>query len=93
MDHIVEAMRDLLMNCLKSNSKLVFDDNEGENMMFNQGFEQLHENAHIRFKLENERLWWATYLEMHSINQDGSYCDLITDMCSDMCSTRLLLFI
>jgi len=61
--------------------------------MFNQGFEQLHENAHIIFRRKNEYLWRVTYLDMHSIDQGGPYRDLIRTMCSDVCSTRLPLFI
>ncbi|CAF4736446.1 unnamed protein product, partial [Rotaria sp. Silwood2] len=69
------------------------DDNEGKNTIFNQAFEQLHENAHVIFRLSNERLWRATYLEMYSIDQGGPYRDSITAICSDICSTRLSLFI
>ncbi|CAF1253694.1 unnamed protein product [Rotaria sordida] len=68
-------------------------DNEGKNTMFNQAFEQLHENAHIIFRLNNERLWRATYVNMHSIDQGGPYRDSITAICSDICSTHLPLFI
>ncbi|CAF2798974.1 unnamed protein product [Rotaria sp. Silwood2] len=73
--------------------KATSDDNEGKNTIFNQAFEQLHENAHVIFRLSNERLWLATYLEMHSIDQGGPYRDSITAICSDICSTRLPLFI
>ncbi|CAF4751629.1 unnamed protein product [Rotaria sp. Silwood1] len=67
--------------------------NEGESTMFSQAFQQLHENAHILFRHSNERLWRAQYLEMHSTDQGGPYRDSITAICSDICSTRLPLFI
>ncbi|CAF3581442.1 unnamed protein product [Rotaria sp. Silwood1] len=73
--------------------KASIHDNEGKNTMFNQAFEQLYENAHDIFRLKNEQLWRATYLEMHSIDQGGPYRDSITAICSDICSTRLPLFI
>ncbi|CAF3947497.1 unnamed protein product, partial [Rotaria sordida] len=73
--------------------KASINDNEGENTMFNQAFQQLHENAHILFRQKYERLWRAKYLEMHSTDQGGPYRDSITAICSDICSTRLSLFI
>ncbi|CAF5023170.1 unnamed protein product, partial [Rotaria sp. Silwood1] len=73
--------------------KASMHDNEGENTIFNQAFEQLHENAHVIFRLSNERLWQATYLEMHSIDQGGPYRDSITAICSDICSIGVPLFI
>ncbi|CAF1248084.1 unnamed protein product [Rotaria sordida] len=72
--------------------KASIGDNE-ENTMFNQAFEQLHENAHIIFRRDDERLWRAKYLGLHSIDQGGPYRDSITAICSDICSTRLPLFI
>jgi E3 ubiquitin-protein ligase HECTD3 len=73
--------------------KASIDGNEGENTMFNQAFEQLHEDAHIIFRFQNERLWFAKYVDMHSIDQGGPYRDSITAICADICSTRLPLFI
>lgn len=65
----------------------------GENTMFYQAFTQLHKNAHRQFRSDNERLWEASYINMHSIDAGGPYRDSITRMCSDICSTRLPLFI
>ncbi|UJR06751.1 hypothetical protein I4U23_011038 [Adineta vaga] len=61
--------------------------------MFYQGYEQLHSNAHILFRRQNERLWRAQYLGMHSTDAGGPYRDSITCICGDICSTRLSLFI
>ncbi|CAF5037282.1 unnamed protein product [Rotaria sp. Silwood1] len=68
-------------------------DNEGKNTMFNQAFEQLHENAHNIFRSRDERLWRVKYLDMDSIDQGGPYRDSITAMCSDICSSHLPLFV
>jgi hypothetical protein len=68
-------------------------DHDSENTMFHQAFEQLHENAHSIFRLKNEFLWRAKYVDMHSTDLGGAYRDSITAICSDICSTRLPLFI
>jgi hypothetical protein len=86
----VTELPEIKFDTIKANS---IDENEGENTMFNQAFEQLRENAHLIFRLKNERLWRAKYVEMHSIDQGGPYRDSITAICSDICSTRLPLFI
>jgi hypothetical protein len=69
------------------------NDNNGQNTTFNQGYEQLHENAHVLFRSDIQRLWRANYVGMHSSDAGGPYRDSITSMCSDICSTRLPLFI
>ncbi|CAF1287564.1 unnamed protein product [Didymodactylos carnosus] len=65
----------------------------GENTMFNQAYQQLHENAHITFRRSNEQLWNAVYVGMYSSDAGGPYRDSVTHICSDICSTRLPLFI
>ncbi|CAF4860740.1 unnamed protein product [Rotaria sp. Silwood1] len=61
--------------------------------MFLQAFEQLYQNAHTTFRQEHERVWRAQYLGMHSTDQGGPFRDSVTCICSDVCSTRLSLFI
>ncbi|CAF4614895.1 unnamed protein product, partial [Rotaria sp. Silwood2] len=61
--------------------------------MFNQAYEQLHNNAHITFRKEYDQVWRAQYLAMHSTDQGGPFRDSVTCICSDICSTRLSLFI
>lgn len=68
-------------------------DNNEQHTAFNQGFEQLHEKAHLLFRNDNSRFWRAYYVGLHSTDQGGPYRDSITRMCSDICSTRLPLFI
>ncbi|CAF3346877.1 unnamed protein product [Rotaria socialis] len=68
-------------------------DSDGQNSLFYQGYEQLHENAHLSFRTCDQRLWRASYIGMHSTDQGGPYRDSITGMCSDICSKRLPLFI
>jgi hypothetical protein len=68
-------------------------DNHGLHTMFNQAYEQLHDHAHLTFRKSNDQLWRAQYLAMHSTDQGGPYRDSISCMCSDLCSTRLTLFI
>ena len=67
--------------------------NNIKNTMFYQAYQQLSANAHKTFRKDEERLWSATYVGMHSIDQGGPYRDSITQICSDICSTRLPLFI
>jgi hypothetical protein len=69
------------------------DTEKSENTMFYQAYQQLHANAHVIFRLESEQLWHAQYVGMHSSDAGGPYRDSITCMCSDICSTRLPLFI
>ena len=73
--------------------KATADDDNGENTMFNQAYQQLHSNAHKLFRNEDDRLWYAAYVGMHSIDAGGPFRDSITRMCSDICSVRLPLFI
>ncbi|CAF1134425.1 unnamed protein product [Adineta steineri] len=61
--------------------------------MFYQAYVQLHPNAHILFRRQDERLWRAQYLAMHSTDAGGPYRDSITCLCADICSERLPLFI
>ncbi|CAF3672508.1 unnamed protein product [Rotaria sp. Silwood1] len=69
-------------------------ENNEQRTTFYQGYEQLHENAHLLFRNDDsQRLWEAQYIGMHSIDHGGPYRDSITSMCSDICSTRLPLFI
>jgi hypothetical protein len=67
--------------------------NKEENTMFSQAFEQLHEDAQSTFRNPSSQLWTAQYIGMHSTDQGGPYRDSITAICSDICSTRLPLFI
>ncbi len=69
------------------------DTDNSENTMFYQAYQQLHSNAHTIFRQSNEQLWHAQYIGMHSTDQGGPYRDSITRICSDICSTRLPLFI
>ncbi|CAF3851976.1 unnamed protein product [Rotaria sordida] len=73
--------------------KASYPSENGENTMFNQAFEQLFKDASIKFRRADERLWHATYVGMHSIDAGGPYRDSVTCICSDICSTRLPLFI
>ncbi|CAF3705904.1 unnamed protein product [Rotaria sp. Silwood1] len=73
--------------------KASYPSENGENTMFNQAFKQLFKDASIKFRRADERLWDATYVEMHSIDAGGPYRDSVTCICSDICSTRLPLFI
>ncbi|CAF2960714.1 unnamed protein product, partial [Rotaria sp. Silwood2] len=61
--------------------------------MFLQAFKQLYQNAHTTFRQEHEQVWRAQYLGMHSTDQGGPFRDSVTCICSDVCSTRLSLFI
>ena len=69
------------------------DSKNSAHTMFNQAYEQLHENAHITFRMQTDHLWLAQYIGMHSTDQGGPYRDSITRICLDICSTRLSLFI
>ncbi|CAF2482030.1 unnamed protein product [Rotaria sp. Silwood2] len=68
-------------------------DNKDEATMFHQAYAQLYQNAQVTFRREEEQLWQAQYIGMHSTDQGGPYRDSITRICSDICSTRLPLFI
>ncbi|CAF1420763.1 unnamed protein product, partial [Rotaria sordida] len=61
--------------------------------IFHQAYEQLHNRAHELFRRNDNRVWIAQYLEMHSIDPGGPYRDSIPSVCADMYSTRLPLFI
>ncbi|CAF2939168.1 unnamed protein product [Rotaria sp. Silwood2] len=74
---------------VKANS----NSDNNENTMFYQAYQQLHTNAHITFRRSNEQLWHAQYIGMHSTDHGGPYRDSITRICSDICSSRLSLFI
>ncbi|CAM4807592.1 unnamed protein product, partial [Rotaria magnacalcarata] len=65
----------------------------GRNTMFYQAYEQLYSNAHLTFRKLHDRLWRAQYLGMRSCDQGGPYRDSISCICSDICSTRLPLFV
>ncbi|CAF4467080.1 unnamed protein product [Rotaria socialis] len=69
------------------------DISNSENTMFYQAYQQMRNNAHIIFRRPNEQLWHAQYIGMHSTDHGGPYRDSITRICSDICSTRLPLFI
>jgi hypothetical protein len=64
-----------------------------EHTIFYQAYQQLHTNAHINFRRENEQIWHVQYIGMYSSDHGGPYRDSITRICSDICSTRLSLFI
>ncbi|CAF0862456.1 unnamed protein product [Didymodactylos carnosus] len=65
----------------------------GLHTMFSQAYEQLHNDTHLTFRKQNDRLWSAQYLAIHSTDQGGPYRDSISRICSDICSTQLPLFI
>jgi hypothetical protein len=69
------------------------DTENSENTMFYQAYQQLHTNAHRIFRRPNDQLWTAQYIGMHSTDAGGPYRDSITRICSDICSTRLPLFV
>ena len=69
------------------------DHQSSESTMFYQACQQLHATAHTLFRSSNDQLWRAQYLGMHSTDQGGPYRDSITRMCTEICSTRLSLFI
>ncbi|CAM4831763.1 unnamed protein product [Rotaria magnacalcarata] len=69
------------------------DISNSENTMFYQAYQQMRNNAHIIFRRPTEQLWHAQYIGMHSTDHGGPYRDSITRICSDICSTRLPLFI
>ena len=60
---------------------------------FYQAFQQLYRNADQIFRYSGEQLWHTQFLCMHSTDQGGPYRNFITRICSDLCSTRLSLFI
>ncbi|CAF0859852.1 unnamed protein product [Rotaria sordida] len=68
-------------------------DDKDEATMFHQAYDQLHQNAQVLFRRQEEQLWLAQYIGMHSTDQGGPYRDSITRICSDICSKRLSLFI
>ena len=70
------------------------DGNENtENTIFHQAYRQLHTDGSTIFRRPNDQLWEARYIGMHSTDAGGPYRDSITRICSDICSTRLPLFI
>ncbi|CAF1373813.1 unnamed protein product [Rotaria sp. Silwood1] len=74
---------------IKANS----NSDNSENTMLYQAYQQLHTNAHITFRRSNEQLWHAQYIGMHSTDHGRLYRDSITRIYSDICSSRLSLFI
>ena len=64
-----------------------------KNTMFYQAYQQLYDTAPHSFRNRAKQIWRAQYLNMHSTDQGGPYRDSITQICSDICSTRLPLFI
>ncbi|CAM4974073.1 unnamed protein product [Rotaria socialis] len=67
--------------------------NTNKRTMFQQAYEQLHTIAHTMFRKENDQVWRAQYLAMHSTDQGGPFRDSVTCICADICSTQLSLFI
>jgi E3 ubiquitin-protein ligase HERC2 len=84
----IETLR-VSFNLIKSSE----NNTNSENTMFYQAYHQLSSIAHIHFRKKVKQLWQAIYVGMHSIDQGGPYRDSITQICSDICSTRLSLFI
>ena len=66
---------------------------KNENTMFHQAYQQLYGMAQDSFRKKDKQIWTAQYINMHSTDQGGPYRDSITQICSDICSTRLPLFI
>ncbi|CAF4939010.1 unnamed protein product [Rotaria sp. Silwood1] len=65
-----------------------------EDTMFYQAYKQLKSDASRIFRrMEGEQVWKATYVGMFSNDQGGPYRDSITRICTELCSTRLPLFI
>ena len=66
---------------------------DSKNTWFHQAFRQLYSNAPIIFRQTSDQLWHATFEGMNGVDAGGLYRDSITRICSDICSTRLSLFI
>ncbi|CAF4186499.1 unnamed protein product, partial [Rotaria sordida] len=65
-----------------------------EDTMFYQAYKQLYSNAsRIFLRTNDEQAWTAIFLGMFSTDRGGPYRDSITRICSELCSTRLSLFI
>ncbi|CAF0793768.1 unnamed protein product [Rotaria sordida] len=65
-----------------------------EDTMFYQAYQQLYSIASQTFRRTNdERVWTAIFIGMHSSDGGGPFRDSITRMCGELCSTKLPLFI
>ncbi|CAF3719514.1 unnamed protein product [Rotaria sp. Silwood1] len=65
-----------------------------EDTMFYQAYKQMYLNASRTFRRTNdERVWTAVFIGMHSTDGGGPFRDSITRMCAELCSTNLPLFI
>ncbi|CAF3035361.1 unnamed protein product [Rotaria sp. Silwood2] len=65
-----------------------------EDTMFHQGYKQMYPNASRTFRRTgDERVWTAVFIGMHSSDGGGPFRDSLTRMCSELCSTKLPLFI
>jgi hypothetical protein len=73
--------------------KAAVSNGNNENTMFYQAYQQLYDEAQDSFRKKDKQLWNAQYINMHSTDAGGPYRDSITQICSDICSTRLPLFI
>jgi hypothetical protein len=78
---------------LRVSFNLIKSSESTENTMFYQAYQQLFAHASVHFRKKSRQIWEAIYVGMHSIDQGGPYRDSITQICSDICSTRLSLFI
>ena len=82
--HSIEPLR-VSFNLIKSS--------ENNETMFYQAYQQLFSKASDHFRKKSRQIWQSIYVGMHSIDQGGPYRDSITQICSDICSTKLPLFI
>lgn len=65
-----------------------------QDTFFYQAFQQLFAEASDNFRREHdEPCWSAEFTDMFSIDRGGPYRDSITRMCSEICSSKLSLFI
>ncbi|CAF3941955.1 unnamed protein product [Rotaria magnacalcarata] len=60
---------------------------------FNQGYRELHRDAHVTFRSDLHRYWREDRIEMDRFDRDEPSRESITGMCADIFTTRLPLFI
>ncbi|CAF1317334.1 unnamed protein product [Rotaria magnacalcarata] len=60
---------------------------------FNQGYRQLHKDAHVTFRSDFHRRGQGVRVVLCGFDHDEPSRESITSMCSDICTARLPLFI
>ena len=101
MSWFEQSLKESKVPASHSSSKINFDFFRADNpdslqhaTTFDQAYDQLYDNAHVLFRCDDvPRLWFASYVGMYSVDAGGPYRDSITSMSSDICSSRLPLFI